>query len=149
MSEHAGESLWQQRTAASWIGAFSLIALALTAVGLYAVVAQSITLRTREVGIRMALGAAPGSVSRLVIRQGMMLALSGAAVGLPVALASTRIMRRLMTGISGADLPVLTVVSVLMAMAMLAACWIPARRAAPRSSRRVAARIIGASSAGI
>jgi hypothetical protein len=68
MAEHTAESLWQQRTAAGWIGAFSLIAVILAGVGLYAVIAQSVAQRTREVGIRMALGAAPGSVSRLVIR---------------------------------------------------------------------------------
>jgi putative ABC transport system permease protein len=130
MAVHTSESLWQQRTAASWIGAFSLMALFLAAVGLYGVIAQSVAQRTRELGIRMALGSAPASVSRLVIREGMTLALVGTALGLPAALASQRIMRRLLAGINGADLPIFLSIAVALALVMLAASWIPARRAA-------------------
>ena len=130
MSQHTAESLWQQRTAASWIGAFSLIALTLAAVGFYGVIAQSVAQRTREVGIRMALGGEPGSLARMVIREGMSMALIGMAVGVPVALASGRIMRRLVTGIGGADLPILALSGGVLATVMLAACWLPARRAA-------------------
>jgi putative ABC transport system permease protein len=130
ISQHTAESLWQQRTAASWIGAFSLIALVLAAVGLYSVIAQSVAQRTREVGIRMALGGEPGSVARMVIREGMTMALIGMAVGVPAAIASGRIMRRLVTGIGGADLPILAMTGGVLAMVTLVACWLPARRAA-------------------
>jgi putative ABC transport system permease protein len=130
MAVHTAESLWQQRTAASWIGAFSLLALILAAVGLYGVIAQSVAQRTRELGIRMALGAAPRSVSRLVIREGMALALIGTLIGLPTALASERIMSRLLAGIGGADVPMLIAIGIVLAIVMLAASWIPARRAA-------------------
>jgi putative ABC transport system permease protein len=129
MAAHTADSLWQQRTAASWIGAFSLMALLLAAVGLYGVIAQSVAQRTRELGIRMALGAAPASVSRLVLREGMALALAGTALGVPAAVASERIMRRMLEGIGGADLVTLLSVGFLLALVTLAACWIPARRA--------------------
>lgn len=101
MAAHTADSLWQQRTAASWIGAFSLMALILAAVGLYGVIAQSVAQSTRELGIRMGLGATPASVSRLVLREGMALALVGAALGVPAAVASERIMRRMLEGIGG------------------------------------------------
>jgi predicted permease len=130
MAAHTADSLWQQRMAASWIGAFSLLALILAAVGLYGVIAQSVAQRTRELGIRMALGAAPASVSRLVLREGMTLALAGTLVGVPAALASERIMRRMLEGIGGAGLPMLTGVAILLALVTIAASWIPARRAA-------------------
>ncbi len=84
--EHSSDSLWQQRLAAQWIGAFSVMALVLAAVGLYAVVAQSVAQRTREVGIRLALGADRGSVAALVIKQGMMLSLAGMSIGFPAAI---------------------------------------------------------------
>jgi ABC-type antimicrobial peptide transport system permease subunit len=122
--------LWQQRTAASWIGAFSLLALMLAAVGLYGVIAQSVAQRTRELGIRMALGAAPKSVARLVLREGMTLAVMGTALGVPAALAAERMMRRMMEGIGGTDISILIGVGVLLSVVTLAACWIPARRAA-------------------
>jgi ABC-type antimicrobial peptide transport system permease subunit len=130
MTAHTAESLWQQRMAANWIGAFSLLALILAAVGLYGVIAQSVAQRTRELGIRMALGAAPSSVSRLVLREGITLALFGTALGVPAALASERILRRMLEGIGGADTLMLASVTVLLALVTVAASWIPARRAA-------------------
>jgi predicted permease len=130
MAEHTADSLWQQRTAAIWIGAFSLMALILAAVGLYGVIAQSVAQRTRELGIRMALGAAPQAVSRLVLREGMTLAVMGTALGVPAAVAAERVMRRMVEGIGGLDLMILASVGVLLGVVTLAACWIPARRAA-------------------
>jgi putative ABC transport system permease protein len=128
--EHSADSLWQQRMAASWIGAFSCMALLLAAVGLYAVIAQSVAQRTREVGIRIALGVNPSSVATLVIKQGMLLALAGISIGVPAAIGFNRLVRRYLAGIEGRDPVSLIVISMLLVLVMLAACWAPARRAA-------------------
>ena len=128
--EHSADSLWQQRMAAGWIGAFSLMALLLAAVGLYAVIAQSVAQRTREVGIRLALGAVPRSVAALVIKQGLLLALAGVSIGVPAAIGFNGLVRRYLAGIEGRGVESLVAMSVLIALVMLAACWVPARRAA-------------------
>ena len=130
MPAHRAESLWQQRMAAMWIGAFSVMALVLAVVGLYGVIAQSVAQRTREVGIRIALGAAPGAVSRLVIREGMTLALAGLAIGIPTGVLLNSLTARLVAGVSGRDPASLIAIAIVLACVMLAACWIPARRAA-------------------
>jgi predicted permease len=130
MSEHIAESLWQQRMAASWIGAFSLMALIVAAVGLYAVIAQSVAQRTREVGIRMALGAAPGSVAGLVVREGILLAVAGLVIGVPVALGFAGVVRRSVAGVSDMEPVSFAGIALLLAAVMLAACWVPAHRAA-------------------
>ncbi len=128
--EHSADSLWQQRMAAGWIGAFSLMALLLAAVGLYAVIAQSVVQRTREVGIRLALGAIPRSVAALVIRQGLLLALAGLSIGVPAAIACNGLVRRYLAGIDGRGFSSLAAISVLVVLVVLASCSIPARRAA-------------------
>jgi len=128
--EHSSDSLWQQRLAASWISAFSIVALFLAAVGLYAVIAQSVAQRTREIGIRMALGADRGAVAGLVVQQGMRLSLAGISIGFPAAIACNSLMRRYLAGIEGRGLVSLAAISVLAIFVMLAACWVPARRAA-------------------
>jgi len=128
--EHSSDSLWQQRLAAEWIGAFSVMALVLAAVGLYAVIAQSVAQRTREVGIRLALGADRNSVAALVIKQGMLLSLAGISIGFPAAIAFHGLVRRYLAGIGGRGLVSLAAISVLIVFVMLAACWVPARRAA-------------------
>ncbi len=130
MAGHMADSLWQQRTAAGWIGAFSLLALILAAVGLYGVIAQSVAQRTRELGIRMALGATRESVARLVLREGLTLALIGTAVGVPVAVAAERILRGMLAGVGGMDAGILVAVGAVFAAVTAAACWVPARRAA-------------------
>lgn len=126
---HTADSLWQQNMAATWIGAFSLLALALAAMGLYVVVAQSVAQRTREVGIRIALGATRRTVARWILRQGMPLALAGIAAGIPAAIGFHRWMRGRIEGVGGQSLPIFIAISLLLTMVMLAACWIPARRA--------------------
>jgi putative ABC transport system permease protein len=128
--EHSSDSLWQQRLALGWIGAFSVMALILAAVGLYAVIAQSVAQRTREVGIRLALGADRGSVAALVIKQGMLLALAGISIGLPAAIGFNALVRHYLAGLEGRGLVSLAAISVLIVFVMLAACWVPARRAA-------------------
>jgi len=127
--QHSADSLWQQRMAASWIGAFSLMALLLAAVGLYAVIAQSVAQRTREVGIRMALGANGRSVAALVIRQGLLLGGAGIAVGVPAAIGLNSLVSSYLAGIDGRDPLGLAAISILLMLVMLGACWMPARRA--------------------
>ena len=128
--ERSSDSLWQQRSAADWIGVLSVVAVLLAAVGLYAVIAQSVAQRTREVGIRLALGADRRSVAALVIKQGMLLALVGISIGIPAAIGFNALVRRYLAGIEGSSLVSLAAISSLIAVLMLAACWVPARRAA-------------------
>ena len=130
IAEHTAASLWQQRMAANWIAAFSLLAMILAAVGLYSVVAQSVAQRTREVGIRMALGAKPGEVARLIVSEGMRLALFGLVLGIPAALGFHRLLRRMVLGLGSNDPVSFISIAVSVAAILLIASWIPARRAA-------------------
>ena len=125
MSRHIAASLWQERMAAIWIGGFSLLALVLAAVGLYGVIAQSVAQRTRELGIRVALGAAPSSVASLVVKEGMLLVLAGLALGAPATLALSSVLP------GGLKAPsTFAVVAGVLCAVMAVACWVPARRAA-------------------
>jgi hypothetical protein len=108
---------------------FSLIGLLLAAVGIYGVVSYSVSRRTHEVGIRMALGARTGNVLKLMVRQGMILALIGTAIGLLGALALTRLLSSLLFGVSTTDPATFLMVSLLLAGVAMSACYIPARRA--------------------
>ena len=125
-------SLWQQRMAASLISAFAVLALGLAALGLYGVVAHSVAQRTHEIGIRVALGAARGDVLRLVVGQGMALALIGVSLGLPSAiplLALTRVISDLTYGVRPGDPLTSAAIAALLAGVALAASYFPARRA--------------------
>jgi len=106
-----------------------LVALLLSAVGLYGLIAQSVTQRAREIGVRMALGARTGAVLRLVIRQGMKLAMAGVALGLFAALALTQALKSLLYGVSASDPLIYGAVALLLLAVGLAASFIPARRA--------------------
>ncbi|HLK20632.1 MAG TPA: ABC transporter permease [Bryobacteraceae bacterium] len=127
--EHSAASLWQQRMAATWIGAFSAMALLLAAVGLYAVIAQSVAQRTRDLGIRMALGANGSSIAALVLKQGALLGLAGIAVGAPAGLGFNLLVSQRLAGISAADPIAFASIAILLLLVILAASWIPARRA--------------------
>lgn len=112
------------------LGSFAALALALAAIGVYGVMSYSVSQRTNEIGIRLALGAAPGNVLALVLKEGLALALLGAAAGLGGALATARVLSSLLFETPPTDPSVLTVSAlVLLAVAALA-CWLPARRAA-------------------
>ena len=111
------------------LGIAGAMALLLGTVGLYGVIAYSVSQRTREIGVRMALGAQQGNVMKLVLGEGMLVILIGLAAGLAVSLASTRFLSSLLFGVTATDPLTFAGVAVLLALAALAACYVPARRA--------------------
>ena len=116
---------------ASWlVGGFAAIALVLGVVGLYGVVAYSVSQRTREIGVRMALGAQRASVYKLVMRQAGWLMLAGVGVGLVCAVGASLLMRKILFGVQAWDVPTLAGVALVLGSASLAASFLPARRAA-------------------
>ena len=129
LPEHMTWALWAPRMAASLSLAFGLVALLLSAVGLYSVMAYVVSQRTREVGIRMALGAQPRDVLRLMAAYGMNLAFIGLAIGLGLAFVLARALSAVLIGISVYDLTIFLAVPVLLTVVAAAACVFPARRA--------------------
>jgi len=129
MRQHIEESLWQQHMLARWISAFAALALALAAIGLYAIITQAVMLRTREIGVRIALGATPRTVAGLFVREGMWLAAAGMGIGTPVAVAVSGTLSALAPGIAGRHALSLVSAAFILLAVLLTACWIPARRA--------------------
>jgi len=126
---HSDQSVYVERMAAGMVGSLSLLGMFLASVGLYGVVAYLVNRRTHEIGIRLALGAGRKEILYLILRQGLILGLVGAFVGLALALATTRFMSSLLYGVSPLD-PVALLGSVLLAAIItFVACYIPARRA--------------------
>jgi predicted permease len=124
-----GQGLWPARMGAALLGLFGALALILASIGIYGVLAYSVAQRTSEIGLRMALGAQPRQVLGLVLRQGMLLALIGAGVGIIVALPVARMAAGLLYGVSATDpLTYAGITLLLMGVAVLA-CYLPARRA--------------------
>ncbi|MFQ5695496.1 MAG: FtsX-like permease family protein, partial [Terriglobia bacterium] len=119
----------QRRFAVILLGLFAALALVLAAVGLYGVMAYVVSQRTREIGIRMAMGARPGDVLRLVVGQGMALTLIGIAVGLAGSLVLKRFLAGFLFGVSATDPVTYGGVALLLAGVALAASYAPARRA--------------------
>jgi predicted permease len=117
------------RVAAAVLGGFGLLALALAAIGIYGVMSCAVAARTREIGIRIALGANAGDVLRQTLRQGLKLALVGVAIGTTAALGLSRLMRSLLFGVSASDPSIYLGVAALLLGAALLACYVPARRA--------------------
>jgi ABC-type antimicrobial peptide transport system permease subunit len=118
-----------QRMAAALIGLFGLLALALTAVGLYGVISYSVAHRTREIGVRMALGAQSRDVLKMVMREGAALIAAGAMIGLAGAWAATRLIKGFLYGVSPTDPLTFIGIVILLIFVALTACYIPARRA--------------------
>jgi putative ABC transport system permease protein len=132
--------LARPRVNAAVLGGFALAALVLAAVGIYGVVAYGVVQRTRELGIRMALGAGGSALLRMVIRQGMMPVLGGMAVGLLGALAGGRLLRSLLFGVGSGDPTILALVTGFLVAVALVAMYLPARRAS-RSDPMIALRV--------
>jgi len=118
-----------ERIAATFAGSFGLLALALAAVGIYGVVAYATRQRTREIAIRMALGAEQGDVLRMVLGQGLRLTLTGVGIGLAASFALTRFLRSQLFGVTATDPLTYAGVGILLFLVALAACYIPAHRA--------------------
>jgi putative ABC transport system permease protein len=124
------DSLAFARFGALLLTLFAAVALALAMLGVYGVISFAAAQRTREIGVRVALGATRGDVVRLVVRQGVRLAAVGAAVGLAGAVAATRVLRSLLYDVAPSDPATFAAIVALLAGAVLAASWVPARRAA-------------------
>ncbi len=129
MQERLYDSLARQRFASTMLGAFAVFALLLAAIGLYGVMSYLVTQSTRDIGVLVALGARPGNILRLVVRQGMELAGIGIVVGLAAAATLTRVMASLLFGVSATDMATFAAVPALLAAVALAATAIPAWRA--------------------
>jgi putative ABC transport system permease protein len=129
MERMVRESMTQRRFAMTLLGIFAIVALILASVGLYGVMSYSVTHRTNEIGIRMALGAKVTDVLAMVVGQGMKLSMAGVGIGLVGAFALTRVMRTLLFSVSATDPLIFVIVALLLAGVSLVACYVPARRA--------------------
>jgi putative ABC transport system permease protein len=129
LEEIRSESMARERLILALVGSFAAIAFILAMVGIYGLVSYSVTRRTREIGIRMAFGAQASDVRRLVVRQGLSLALAGVAIGLAAAFALTRLMKTLLFEVSATDPLTFASIAALLTATALLACYLPARRA--------------------
>jgi putative ABC transport system permease protein len=130
MTQLVDSSVAQRKLSMRLLGGFAGVALLLAAIGLYGVLAYMVTQRTREIGIRMALGAQRRDVLGLVVGQGMRLAFAGVALGVLGAFALTRVLQRLLFEIKPTDPLTFVAVTTLLMLVAFLACWLPARRAA-------------------
>jgi putative ABC transport system permease protein len=130
MDQLLDDAIARQRLTMVLLLGFAVLALLLAAVGIYDVISYSVRLRTHEIGVRMALGARAGDVLRLIVGQGMRLALLGVALGWLSAFALTRWMEALLFGVRATDPLTFASIPLLLMAVALVACWIPARRAA-------------------
>jgi predicted permease len=129
LRDHISTVTLSSRIAGTSVGIFGLLALVLAAVGIYGVIAYTTRQRTREIGIRMALGAQRSQILRLVLGQGLRLTTIGLALGLALSLTLTRLLSRLLFGVTPTDLVTFGGVTLLLCAVALGACYLPARRA--------------------
>jgi putative ABC transport system permease protein len=129
MNQVIAESVAQRRFTMELLAIFAAAALGLAALGLYGVLSYAVTQRTREIGIRMALGGRRQDALRLVVGQGMKMAMIGALAGLIASLGLTRLMKGLLFGVSASDPLTFIAVTLLLTLVAFVACWIPAKRA--------------------
>jgi macrolide transport system ATP-binding/permease protein len=129
LAEQKAGALYSERLASALLALFGALALSLAIIGLYGVLSSAVTERTREMGIRLALGAQPRDLFRLIIGQGMILTLVGLVIGVVAALTLTRSIEKLLFGVKAIDPLTFAVIPLLLASVALLACWIPARRA--------------------
>jgi putative ABC transport system permease protein len=129
MEESLSQRTALRRFTTVMLGALALVALAVAAVGVFGVLSYAVGQRTQEIGIRMALGAQSFAVRRMVVGEGMRLVLRGLAIGAVLAAPAADLLSSLIFGLKAADLPVLAGVSVVLMLAALLACYLPARKA--------------------
>ncbi|HTH52349.1 MAG TPA: ABC transporter permease [Edaphobacter sp.] len=129
MQEHMRDALFLPRLVGTLFTVFGVSGLLLALIGLYSVMSYSVSQRTREIGVRMALGARAAQVQAMIVRGGMKLALVALLIGLPLALAAARLTTSLLYGIRPWDLATFTLIPTLLVAVSLFACWIPSRRA--------------------
>jgi predicted permease len=130
MEQHLALALFPARTTGLLFAVLGAVAMLLAVSGLFGVITYSVSQRTREIGVRMALGAKQADVLKMVLQQGVKLAGAGILIGLAGAFAATRLMRNLLYGIGATDPATFCLISLLLATVALIACWLPARRAA-------------------
>jgi predicted permease len=130
LASYVDQSLATRRLTQILLGAFAVIAVFLASVGIYGVMSLSVANRNREFGVRLAVGAEPSSVIRLVLREGAMIAAIGIAIGIAAALVATRWIASMLYGVSATDPFVFVSLSALLGLIAVGACWVPARRAA-------------------
>jgi putative ABC transport system permease protein len=129
LAQQKNGSLYTERLAAALLTLFGSLAMVLAAIGLYGVLLFAVTARTREMGIRLSQGAQPRDLLTLVIGQGMQLTLIGLILGVGASFALTRLLARLLFGVSPTDPLTFALIPLLLASVAVLACWIPARRA--------------------
>ena len=130
MEERISMSIWDFRLMAILLGALGAVALILSLIGIYGVVSYQTNERTHDLGKRMALGARPGDIKKLVLREGLMIASLGVAIGILVSIASRQLLASFLYGVSVVDWVTYTVVALLTIVTTLFACYYPAARAA-------------------
>ncbi len=129
MNQLVSDSVGTRRITLVLLGLFSALALVLAAIGIYGVISYSVAQRTHEIGIRMALGAQHKDVLRMILRQGVKIAVAGVAIGVVVSLGLTQLMSSLLFSVSAADPLTFAAVAILLVLVAMLACYIPARRA--------------------